>query len=141
MITENYENELNELKKDLNYKKLDLRDKDDQNLGYAFKWGLARLILDSLYSNPNQIINLLPFYHLGMLDVLPNKVPYIPQVNKKVTIFIRENGPIKITNQLINDLCIGLSSQNDKRIAIMNYLEDEMKIIKLEALKKHFLIN
>lgn len=143
VIEENYENELNEIKqnKDFNYKQLDLRDKQDQHLNYGFKWGLARLLLDSLYSKPEMIIDLLPFYHLGMTEVLPNTKPYIPQLNKRVTIFIRENGPLKITNDLIRDLCSGLSSQSDKRIAIMNYLEDEMKRIKYEALKRHFSID
>lgn len=162
MIEENYEKELNEIKenKNFNYKQLDLRDKKEQHLNYGFKWGLARLILgifnqnhllrllnfffhftDSLYSKPEMIIDLLPFYHLGMTEVLPNTKPYIPQLNKKVTIFIREHGPLKITNDLIRDLCKGLSSQCDKRIAIMNYLEEEMKRIKFEAMKKHFLID
>lgn len=58
-------------------------------------------------------------------------------MNKQVTIFIRENGPLRITNEFIKDLCKGLSSASDKRARIMNYLEDEMKKVKFEALKRH----
>lgn len=123
------------------FKDLDLRDRQDHHSNYAFKWGLARIILDSLSSNQKKIIELLPFYHVGMDKVLPNTKPYIPQRNKHVTIFIRSNGSLKITNEFIKELCKGLSSTTDKRMRIMNFLEDEVKKVKLEALKKHLLIN
>ena len=142
VIEENYKEQLEQIKlaEDFNYKQLDLRDKKDEHLNYAFKWGLARLILDSLSSNQNmKIIELLLFYHVGMDLVLPDKKPYIPQTNKRVTIFIAENS-LKITNEFLKELCKGLSCTSEKRIRIMYFLEEEMKKVKLQALKKHFLI-
>ena len=142
VIEENYEQEMQRIRSDANfgYKQLDLRDKEDQHVGYAFRWGLARLILDALAGQPKRVIELLPLYHLGMDRVLPNVRPYIPKMNKQVTIFIREEGALRLTNEFVRDLCRGLSSSAEKRARIMSFLEDEMKKVKFEALKKHLLV-
>ena len=46
-----------------------------------FKWGVGRLIADSKVTP-----TVLPFYHLGCDDVLPNQPPYRPTIGKKITI-------------------------------------------------------
>ena len=50
-----------------------------------FKWGVGRLVYDS----PVCPI-VLPFYHIGMDTILPNRAPYIPRLGKKVTVLIGE---------------------------------------------------
>lgn len=139
VIEDNYEEEMQRIRSDPNftYKQLDLRDKQDQHMNYAFRWGLARLILDALSGQPQRVIELLPLYHLGMEKVLPNIKPYIPKMNKTVTVFIREDGPLRISNEFVRDLCRGLTSSSEKRARIMNFIEDEMRKVKYEALLRH----
>lgn len=139
VIEDNYEEEMQRIRSDASftYKQLDLRDKQDQHMSYAFRWGLARLILDALSGQPQRMIELLPLYHLGMDKVLPNVKPYVPKMNKTVTVFIRQDGPLRITNEFVRELCRGLSSPSEKRAQIMNFLEDEMKKVKYEALLRH----
>lgn len=44
------------------------------------KWGVARMI----YEAPTLPI-VIPIWHIGMDDILPNTEPYIPRFGKKVT--------------------------------------------------------
>jgi len=122
-----------------NYNELSLTCKEDENKSYCFKWGIARLILDLI--TDTQSIEVLPFYHLGMDKVLPNIKPYIPQIGKKVTVYIRKEGPILFNRNFIdNILCNGDTSLSTKerRIAITKFLEEETKKLKWKAIEKHF---
>ena len=47
------------------------------------KWGVGRLISDC-----QETPIVLPFFHFGMDDILPNKLPYRPLINKKLTVLI-----------------------------------------------------
>lgn len=49
------------------------------------KWGVGRLVYDS----PVCPI-VLPFYHIGMDHILPNRMPYIPRLGKWVTVVVGE---------------------------------------------------
>lgn len=128
------------------HSQLTLSNKEDHDAKpYHFKWGVSRLILETL--EPGGAIDqleLLPFYHIGMNEVLPNVKPYIPRIMKRVTVYIRKEGSIQFDNDLINWICqqhvISCKTMEDKRIAICKYLEDEVKKLKLEAMKAHWSI-
>lgn len=47
------------------------------------KWGVGRLIEDA-----DTLPIILPIWHCGMDDILPNKTPYVPRVGKKVTLVV-----------------------------------------------------
>lgn len=109
--------------------------------GYIFKWGVSKLILDYLKSKtfgdePARSIRILPFYHLGMDEVLPIGRPYVPRYGKQISIFIRPS-VIEMNLNLLNDILSRKSiryssnrSHSDdelKRIKLTNYLEEEIE--------------
>lgn len=114
-----------------------LNDLEDAHKSYALKWGLARMILDVLDEKSVDVVQVLPFYHLGMDQVLPTQEPYIPRVGNHVTVLIRSNGPIAVSREFINKLCHSCQTNNERRIKLMQFFEREMKLLKFEAIKKH----
>lgn len=118
-----------------------LRSDEDAIKIYELKWGLARIILDVLYENPGSSVSLLPFYHVGMDEVLPTKIPYRPKIGKKVTINVREEGPIDINLNLISQLTNKKTNRRSQRIAIMKFVENELKMLKIRTHKLHQELN
>ncbi|RWS30010.1 Tafazzin-like Acyltransferase [Leptotrombidium deliense] len=113
----------------------------DSNKTYDFKWGLARLILDTIGFDElnNDSLEVLPFYHIGMNKVLPNVKPYIPKFGNRVTICFRDSPIVFNRNFIVNELCGGsLLSVKQRRVAISRYLEMEMRKLKLETMKRHY---
>ncbi|XP_054164739.1 tafazzin-like [Oppia nitens] len=107
---------------------------------YDLKWGLARLLLDHVFNdNTYPEVEVLPFYHLGMDDILPTQEPYIPRVNKRTTFYIREDGPIVVNRNFLSELMDDISSlsSKDKRIKIMRFFESEMNSLKVKAIEIH----
>lgn len=119
-------------------KQLSLRDGDFQK-EYELKWGLAHLIIEYLSSTPaGTDLLILPFYHLGMQNVLPNDKPYVPRRGNKVFISVREEGPIIFNRDFLRQVCY--ENRHDltveqKRHMIMSFIELEMKLVKLKALE------
>lgn len=110
----------------------------DFHKGYELRWGLAHIILEYFSTNPDSSILVLPFYHTGMGQVLPSTRPYIPRPLKTVTITFREDGPIHINQKFLDDVCFGSErnlSSREKRIAIMSFIETEMKKLKIKSLE------
>ena len=107
---------------------------------YELKWGLARLLLDHIYSdNSCEEVEVLPFYHMGMEEILPTKEPYIPRLNKRTTFYIRKDGPIVFNRKLLSELFEDLAtiSSKEKRIKIMRFFETEMNTLKAKAIALH----
>jgi len=82
------------------------------------KWGIGRLIYDS---NVTPIV--LPFYHIGMNEILPNYKPYIPRVGKRVTVLIGE--PLQLGN-LISQLREENASPEHARKIITDRIQEEL---------------
>lgn len=123
--------------------------------GYIFKWGISKLILDYFknltpndsYNSENRSIRILPFYHLGLDEILPIGWPYIPRIGKKITILMRSSA-IEMNSKLLNSILANreLSSQISKsksnddiiRIKLTNYLEEELEKLIEPTAKLHF---
>ncbi|XP_050450599.1 tafazzin isoform X1 [Cataglyphis hispanica] len=82
------------------------------------KWGVGRLILES----PVTPI-VIPIYHLGMDDILPNEPPYMFRTGKKVTMNYGE--PIDFSGMLA-DLRASKASEMEARKAITDRIQEEL---------------
>lgn len=116
--------------------------------GYIFKWGAAKLILD-YFRDPvsrdldgkhaqGKRLRILPFYHLGLDEILPIGWPYIPRIGKQITIFFRPK-VIELDSKLLNHILYNRqvvgpycntsecrTSEELDRIKMTNYLEEEV---------------
>lgn len=82
------------------------------------KWGVGRLILESPVTPV-----VIPIYHLGMDDVLPNEPPYRLKIRKKVTMNYGE--PIDFTD-LLGELRASKASELEARKAITDRIQTEL---------------
>ena len=82
------------------------------------KWGVGRLILESPVTPV-----VIPIYHLGMDDVLPNEPPYRLKIRKKVTMNYGE--PIDFT-ELLGELRASKASEVEARKAITDRIQTEL---------------
>lgn len=97
------------------------------------KWGVGRLIFDSPVTPL-----VVPIWHIGMDDVLPNEPPYILKAGKQITFNFGE--PITMS-ELVNSLKTSKVSAEEARKVITDKIQDELQIlrVKTEALHKaHF---
>ncbi|XP_033112292.1 tafazzin-like [Anneissia japonica] len=94
-----------------------------------FKWGIGRAIAEC-----NKFPIVLPFWHQGMDDILPNRAPYIPRIGNKVTIVFGE--PIDL-----KEILQGMKKRNlcpvVVRKKLTDIIEEEMKILKTQAETLH----
>ena len=113
-----------------------LRDQDNIDKHYTLKWGLAKLIIDSVGSY-GKTITLLPFYHTGMSEALPNTQPYIPRIGNLITVSFDVKGPLVIDLPFLEKLfqAKNACSIEEKRIVLMNFLENELQQLKSQALR------
>ena len=117
--------------------KVSLRD-CDYHKPYELRWGLAHIILEYFSSYPDSHILVLPFYHTGMGQVLPSTRPYVPRPFNTVTITFREEGPIKFDQRFLHEVCFQRKqdmTSREKRMAIMDFMEAEMKRLKIKSLE------
>lgn len=94
------------------------------------KWGVGRLIADCKVAPV-----VLPMWHVGMDDILPNVEPYVPTIGKRVTLLIGE--PLDLT-EVVQNLKSENRTEIEQRKAITDLIQEEMKVLKDKAEKLHF---
>lgn len=99
-----------------------------------FKWGVGRLI----YELPTIPI-IIPIWHVGMDNVLPNYPPYRIKIGNKVTMNFGK--PIDVS-ELVEKLKEENASEEEARKAITDYIQDELMKLKrdTEALHEKYLL-
>ncbi|KAL5013298.1 hypothetical protein ScPMuIL_007568 [Solemya velum] len=103
------------------------------NLGkedLRLKWGVGRLISDC-----KKIPLVLPFWHFGMDDILPNRSPYIPKIMKHVTVLIGE--PLDFREDLVV-LQQLKKSPREIRKHITDRIQEEFLVLKKRAEALHY---
>ncbi|XP_002738247.2 tafazzin-like [Saccoglossus kowalevskii] len=93
------------------------------------KWGVGRLIAEC-----KQVPLVIPFWHVGMEDVLPNKEPYIPHIGKTVTLLVGK--PIEFRDMLTH-LRNERRSPLEIRKKITDIIQEEFVLLKAKAEALH----
>ncbi|XP_015438219.1 PREDICTED: tafazzin homolog [Dufourea novaeangliae] len=93
------------------------------------KWGVGRLILESPVTPL-----VIPIYHLGMDQVLPNEPPYRLKGWNKVT--LNYGDPIDFS-ELLNDLRMSKASEMEARKAITDRIQGELLRLKTVTEELH----
>ena len=97
------------------------------------KWGIGRLIYDC---SLNPIVLL--FYHIGMDHVLPSHKPYIPRLNKTVTVVVGE--PLDF-GDIIKEMKEKNEDPQTARKIITDIIQDELFKLREKAEKLHYQIS
>ncbi|XP_796385.3 tafazzin [Strongylocentrotus purpuratus] len=96
-----------------------------------FKWGVGRLI-----SECTMVPLVVPVWHIGMDDILPNYPPYIPRTNKKVTVIVGQPMDLK---ESVEKMKAELLSPLEMRKKITDAIQEEMILLKAKAEALHAL--
>lgn len=93
------------------------------------KWGVGRMI----YESPVTPI-VLPMWHVGMDDVLPNEPPYILKIGKNLTFNFGK--PVDFT-EVVKKLKAENSTDEQARKHITDYLQEILLKLKEETEQLH----
>lgn len=94
------------------------------------KWGVGRVIADS-----NVCPKVIPFWHIGMDEILPNYPPYIPRFGKKVTMLVGEAIDFR---EMLASMRAEKKTHMQIRKQITDVIQEEMWLLKKRTEEIHF---
>ncbi|KAL1514061.1 hypothetical protein ABEB36_003384 [Hypothenemus hampei] len=94
-----------------------------------FKWGIGRMIFESPV--PPIVV---PIWHIGMDDVLPNEPPYVLRLRKNLT--FNYGDPIDMT-EMVKALKAANASDEEARKQITDFLQEKLMQLKTETEALH----
>lgn len=94
-----------------------------------FKWGVGRMVYES-----SVVPLVIPIWHIGMDEILPNEPPYYFRFGKRVTYNF---GPPIDLNPLVTRLREKNATEIEARKAITDKIQEEMFKLKVETEELH----
>lgn len=102
---------------------------NETNEYMRLKWGVGRLITECKVA---PIV--LPLWHVGMDEILPNRTPYIPHIGKRVTLVIGQ--PIQF-DSLLKQLHNAKMSPMAIRKEVTDKIQEEFQRLKVYTERLH----